>query len=154
MAKNFDLDDEGDMPDGEETWPFGANRQERERIVANAVLVAEFAYSTASAAMRDLASCATLTKIALDVAAAKEEENAAEARLAELSRRPPPMQAAPDVARLMDDLGLSRFLPLLLADEAADMETLRCLEVGDLKDLLLPRAARTELFHALRRGML
>ena len=55
------------MPEGEETWPFGANRQERVRIVANAVLVAEFAYSTASTAMRDLASCATLTKIALDV---------------------------------------------------------------------------------------
>ena len=78
--------------------------------------------------MRDLASFATLTKIALDIAAAKEEENAAEARLAELSRRPPSIQAAPDVARLMDDLGLSRFLPLLLADEAADMGRKRTID--------------------------
>ena len=101
--------------------------------------------------MRDLASFATLTKIALDIAAAKEEENAAEARLAELSRRPPSIQAAPDVARLMDDLGLSRFLPLLLADEAADMETLLCLEASDLRDLLLPLGARTKLLHALKR---
>ena len=42
----------------------------------------------------------------------------------------------------------------LLRLEAADMETLRCLEAGDLKDLLLPRAARTKLLHALRPGML
>ena len=154
LAKNFDYDDEGDMPEGEETWPFGANRQERERIVTNAVCAAEGAYSTASAAVRDLASFATLTKIALDIAAAKEEENAAEARLAELSRRPPSIQAAPDVARLMHDLGLSRFLPLLLADEAADMDTLKCLQAGDLEALLLPRGARTKLLHALQRDML
>ena len=154
LEKNFDYDDEGDMPECPETWPFGANRQERERIVTDAVCAAEGAYLTASAAVRDLASFATLTKIALDIAAAKEEENAAEARLAELSRRPPSIQAAPDVARLMDDLGLSRFLPLLLADEAADMDTLKCLEAMDLKDMLLPRGARTKLLHALRRDML
>ena len=154
LEKNFDYDDEGDMPECPETWPFGANRQERERIVTDAVCAAEGAYSTASAAVRDLASFATLTKIALDIAAAKEEENAAEARLAELSRRPPSIQAAPDVARLMDDLGLSRFLPLLLAEEAADMDTLKCLHEMDLEALLLPRGARTKLLHALRRDML
>ena len=79
------------------------------------------------------------------------ERRQREARLAELSRRPPAIQAAPDVARLMDELGLSRFLPLLLAEEAADMETLRCLEATDLKDLLLPLGARTKLLHALKR---
>ena len=79
------------------------------------------------------------------------ERRQREARLAELSRRPPPVQAAPDVARLMDELGLARFLPLLLAEEAADMETLRCLEASDLKDLLLPLGARTKLLHALQR---
>ena len=79
------------------------------------------------------------------------ERRQREARLAELARRPPSIQAAPDVARLMDELGLSHFLPLLLAEEAADMETLICLEAGDLKDLLLPLGARTKLLHALRR---
>ena len=82
------------------------------------------------------------------------ERRQREARLAELSRRPPAVQAAPDVARLMDELGLARFLPLLLAEEAADMETLQCLEASDLKDLLLPLGARTKLLHALRPGML
>ncbi len=79
------------------------------------------------------------------------ERRQREARLAELARRPPSIQAAPDVARLMDELGLARFLPLLLAEEAADMETLRCLEATDLKDLLLPLGARTKLLHALKR---
>ena len=51
------------------------------------------------------------------------ERRQREAKLAELARRPPAIQAAPDVARLMDELGLSHFLPLLLAEEAADMET-------------------------------
>ena len=82
---------------------------------------------------------------------AMSERRQREARLAELSRRPPAIQAAPDVARLMAELGLSRFLPLLLAEEAADMETLRCLEASDLKDLLLPLGARTKLLHALKR---
>ena len=54
----------------------------------------------------------------------------------------------------MDDLGLSRFLPLLLAEEAADMDTLKCLHEMDLEALLLPRGARTKLLHALRRDML
>ena len=80
------------------------------------------------------------------------ERRQREARLAELSRRPPAVQAAPDVARLMDELGLARFLPLLLAEEAADMETLQCLEASDLKDLLLPLGARTKLLHALKRN--
>ena len=31
------------------------------------------------------------------------------------------------------------------------METLRCLEATDLKDLLLPLGARTKLLHALKR---
>jgi len=79
------------------------------------------------------------------------ERRQREARLAELARRPPAIQAAPDVVRLMDELGLARFLPLLLAEEAADMETLRCLEATDLKDLLLPLGARTKLLHALKR---
>ena len=79
------------------------------------------------------------------------ERRQREARLAELARRPPAIQAAPDVARLMDELGLARFLPLLLAEEAADMETLQCLEASDLKDLLLPLGARTKLLHALKR---
>ena len=79
------------------------------------------------------------------------ERRQREARLAELSRRPPSIQAAPDVVRLMDELGLARFLPLLLAEEAADMETLGCLEASDLKDLLLPLGARTKLLHALKR---
>ena len=79
------------------------------------------------------------------------ERRQREARLAELSRRPPAVQAAPDVARLMDELRLARFLPLLLAEEAADMETLGCLEASDLKDLLLPLGARTKLLHALKR---
>jgi hypothetical protein len=79
------------------------------------------------------------------------ERRQREAKLAELARRPPAIQAAPDVARLMDELGLSHFLPLLLAEEAADMETLICLEAGDLKDLLLPLGARTKLLHALKR---
>ena len=79
------------------------------------------------------------------------ERRQREARLEELSRRPPAIQAAPDVARLMDELGLARFLPLLLAEEAADMETLQCLEATDLKDLLLPLGARTKLLHALKR---
>ena len=74
------------------------------------------------------------------------------AKLAEAARRPPAIQAAPDVARLMDELGLARFLPLLLAEEAADMETLQCLEATDLKDLLLPLGARTKLLHALKRN--
>ena len=78
------------------------------------------------------------------------ERRQREARLAELSRRPPAIQAAPDVARLMDELGLARFLPLLLAEEAADMETLICLEASDLKDLLLPLGARTKLLYALK----
>ena len=78
------------------------------------------------------------------------ERRQREARLAELARRPPAIQAAPDVARLMDELGLSHFLPLLLAEEAADMETLICLEAGDLKDLLLPLGARTKLLYALK----
>ena len=80
------------------------------------------------------------------------ERRQREAKLAELARRPPAIQAAPDVARLMAELGLSRFLPLLLAEEAADMETLRCLEASDLKDLLLPLGARTKLLHALKRN--
>ena len=79
------------------------------------------------------------------------ERRQREARLAELARRPPSIQAAPDVVRLMEELGLSRFLPLLLAEEAADMETLGCLEASDLKDLLLPLGARTKLLHALKR---
>ena len=79
------------------------------------------------------------------------ERRQREARLVELARRPPAIQAAPDVVRLMDELGLSRFLPLLLAEEAADMETLGCLEASDLKDLLLPLGARTKLLHALKR---
>ena len=79
------------------------------------------------------------------------ERRQREARLAELARRPPAIQAAPDVARLMDELRLARFLPLLLAEEAADMETLGCLEASDLKDLLLPLGARTKLLHALKR---
>ena len=78
------------------------------------------------------------------------ERRQREAKLAELARRPPAIQAAPDVARLMDELGLSHFLPLLLAEEAADMETLICLEAGDLKDLLLPLGARTKLLYALK----
>ncbi len=78
------------------------------------------------------------------------ERRQREAKLAELARRPPAIQAAPDVARLMDELGLSHFLPLLLAEEAADMETLRCLEATDLKDLLLPLGARTKLLYALK----
>ena len=78
------------------------------------------------------------------------ERRQREAKLAELARRPPAIQAAPDVARLMDELGLARFLPLLLAEEAADMETLICLEAGDLKDLLLPLGARTKLLYALK----
>ena len=79
------------------------------------------------------------------------ERRQREARLAELARRPPAIQVAPDVVRLMDELGLARFLPLLLAEEAADMETLGCLEASDLKDLLLPLGARTKLLHALKR---
>ena len=79
------------------------------------------------------------------------ERRQREARLAELARRPPPIQAAPDVARLMDELGLARFLPLLLAEEVEDMDTLRLLEARELKDLLLPLGARTKLLHALKR---
>ena len=79
------------------------------------------------------------------------ERRQREARLAELSRRPPSIQAAPDVVRLMDELGLARFLPLLLAEEAADMDTLLCLGPSDLKELLLPLGARTKLLHALKR---
>ena len=79
------------------------------------------------------------------------ERRQREARLAELARRPPAIQAAPDVARLMDELGLSRFLPLLLAEEVEDMDTLRLLEARELKDLLLPLGARTKLLHALKR---
>ena len=82
------------------------------------------------------------------------ERRQREARLAELARRPPSIQAAPDVARLLDELGLARFLPLLLAEEAADMDTLKCLQDGDLEALLLPRGARTKLLHALQRDML
>ena len=62
--------------------------------------------------------------------------------------------SAPDVARLMDDLGLSRFLPLLLADEAADMDTLKFLEARDLEEMLLPRGARMKLLHALHQDLL
>jgi len=51
----------------------------------------------------------------------------------------------------MDELGLARFLPLLLAEEAADMDTLLCLGPSDLKELLLPLGARTKLLHALKR---
>ena len=73
-----------------------------------------------------------------------------EAKLAELARRPPAIQAAPDVARLMDELGLSHFLPLLLAEEAADMETLICLEAGT--GGAAPAAGRAaKLLHALKR---
>jgi len=79
------------------------------------------------------------------------ERRQREARLAELARRPPPIQAAPDVARLMDELGLARFLPLLLAEEVEDMDTLRLLGARELKDLLLPLGARTKLLHALKR---
>ena len=79
------------------------------------------------------------------------ERRQREARLEELSRRPPAIQAAPDVARLMDELGLARFLPLLLAEEVEDMDTLRLLEARELKDLLLPLGARTKLLHALKR---
>jgi hypothetical protein len=79
------------------------------------------------------------------------ERRQREAKLAELARRPPAIQAAPDVARLMDELGLSHFLPLLLAEEAADMDTLQCLGADDLKELLLPLGARTKLLHALKR---
>ena len=79
------------------------------------------------------------------------ERRQREARLVELARRPPPIQAAPDVVRLMDELGLARFLPLLLAEEVEDMDTLRLLEARELKDLLLPLGARTKLLHALKR---
>ena len=79
------------------------------------------------------------------------ERRQREARLVELARRPPAIQAAPDVVRLMDELGLARFLPLLLAEEAADMDTLLCLGASDLKELLLPLGARTKLLHALKR---
>ena len=79
------------------------------------------------------------------------ERRQREARLAELARRPPAIQAAPDVARLMDELGLARFLPLLLAEEVEDMDTLRLLGARELKDLLLPLGARTKLLHALKR---
>ena len=79
------------------------------------------------------------------------ERRQREARLAELARRPPAIQAAPDVARLMDELGLTRFLPLLLAEEVEDMDTLRLLGARELKDLLLPLGARTKLLHALKR---
>ena len=78
------------------------------------------------------------------------ERRQREARLAELARRPPSIQAAPDVVRLMEELGLSRFLPLLLAEEAADMDTLQCLGADDLKELLLPLGARTKLLYALK----
>ena len=96
------------------------------------------------------AALAPLHELRTRAERAVSERRQREAKLAELARRPPAIQAAPDVARLMDELGLSHFLPLLLAEEAADMETLICLEAGDLKDLLLPLGARTKLLYALK----
>ena len=97
------------------------------------------------------AALAPLHELRTRAERAVSERRQRETKLAELARRPPAIQAAPDVARLMDELGLSHFLPLLLAEEAADMETLICLEASDLKDLLLPLGARTKLLHALKR---
>ena len=97
------------------------------------------------------AALAPLHELRTRAERAVSERRQREARLAELSRRPPAIQAAPDVARLMDELGLARFLPLLLAEEAADMDTLQCLGADDLKELLLPLGARTKLLHALKR---
>ena len=81
---------------------------------------------------------------------ARTERQQREAKLTELARQPPPVQAEAEVVALLARAGLARYLPLLLAEEVADMETLRYMAAEDLKLILLPLGARAKLLHALQ----